>query len=635
MVTDLLRTSYNSALVVLSITVATLGSFVALDVAARIWPARGWRRAGWIAAAATAMGGGIFSMHFIAMLAFSLPVAVGYDVPLTLASFAFAIAVTAIAFFIVADGKGWLRLLAGGSIMGLGVVAMHYTGMAAMRMPALLSYDPTLFAASVVIACAAATAALWIAGQEARLLWRAGAALVMGGAISGMHYTGMAAACFTPTTAAHHFDGAEFANGTLALIVALGTILVLGLEFISAAVDRRFAAFRTREADILRLSAQRFEKLVQSSNDLIVVVDRIGTITFAAPSSRNALGVDPASLEGQNILKLVTGANLPMLRATLLAEEKRSAFAFVDNLRIAQGDGTIRDYEATICNLVDEPAVNGIVLTFHGVTERERSAAELRRAKAAADEANRLKSEFIANMNHELRTPLNAILGFSELLAAENSQLNPAMRRDYARDIHRSGAQLLAVINDILDFSKAEAGQLTLNEGTVAADRLVEESIRFVLPSALKKGIRLTPSIAKAMPLIRADERRLRQILLNLLSNAIKFTGQGGEVTIEAEQAVTGELVFAVRDTGIGIPEDKLAAVLEPFFQVDGSLARQQEGTGLGLTIARSLAQLHGGVIDLWSRVGEGTTARLILPASRAVNAALEPDVATARAAIA
>jgi NO-binding membrane sensor protein with MHYT domain len=211
---ELLPSAYDPVLVVLSVGVAAIAAYVSLDVAARIWPASGWPRVGWIAAAATAMGGGIWAMHFIAMLAFSLPVAIQYDVPVTLTSLVTAIAVTALAFAIVAKDQRWPRLLCAGAVMGLGVAAMHYAGMSAMRLEAELIYTPSLVALSILIACVAATAALWIARRGGSSGWRIGAALIMAAAVAGMHYTAMAAACFTPTRTVLALGGGHFERGS-------------------------------------------------------------------------------------------------------------------------------------------------------------------------------------------------------------------------------------------------------------------------------------------------------------------------------------------------------------------------------------------------------------------------------------
>lgn len=615
-----LASTYDPTLVLLSMAVAALASFVSLGVAARIWSARGWRRACWITAAATAMGGGIWSMHFIAMLALSLPVAVAYDVPLTLLSLVTAIVVTGLAFAIIAGSHGWQRLLVAGAIMGLGVAAMHYTGMSAMLLQAEIFYTPWLFVLSIAIACVAATAALWIAVHVGGRGWRIAAAIIMGGAVSGMHYTGMAAACFRPVASPLATSISQIEPGSLAVVIAIGTLLVLSIETLSAAIDRRFAAFRKREADISRLVARRFEKLVESSNELIVIVDQAGTVAFAASSSRNAIGREPAEIERRNIFDLVTGPGVETLRSVLGAQEAPASFGFVDGLEIRDRQDQVRHYEATVCNLLEETSIEGIVLTFHEVTDRERAAEELRRAKQVSDEANRMKSEFIANMSHELRTPLNAVLGFSEIIAKDRAgKVAAETVREYCEHIHRSAAHLLSIINDILDLSKIEAVQLSLNESMVAPGRLLADCAQSVAALAARKGVRIDSTSAADLPMVRGDEKRLRQVLLNLLSNAVRFTATGGSVDARAGLSSANELEFVVEDTGIGIPEDKLGRIFEPFFQIDGSLSRRQDGTGLGLAIARALAQLHGGRLDLSSRIGQGTTARLILPASRTV----------------
>ncbi len=271
--------------------------------------------------------------------------------------------------------------------------------------------------------------------------------------------------------------------------------------------------------------------------------------------------------------------------------------------KIRKAGGPLRDYEATLCNMTHEPAVGGVVVTFHDVTERERAVSELLQAKQVSEDA-----------------PLNTILGFSEMLMNDaQGKLAEGRYRDYAKDINRSGSQLLSIINDILDFAKSDAKQLSLNESLIDAATLIEDSVRFVTPIANKKGVIITVKIAPNMPTFRGDERRLRQILLNLLSNAVKFTPAEREVRVFARVSDASGVQIEFEDTGIGIPPDQISRVMEPFYQVDGSLARTQEGTGLGLPIAKSLAELHGGTLTLESSVGYGTTARLILPPERCI----------------
>ena len=258
--TGLLVGSYNPAFVGLSVAMAILASAASLDVADRIGGSVGWLRLVWILAAGIAMGGGIWAMHFIAMLAFSLPVPLTYDIPPTLGSLLLAIAVTSIAFVIVCGGRFRApRLILGGLIMGLGVAGMHYTGMAALRGPAEMSFRPVLVAASIAIAIAASTAALWIALRVTGFAWRLAAAVVMGLAVSSMHYTGMAATCFTADPSLGSAGTTGLDRGTLALMVAVGAVVILSLALTSAAVDRRFAALRQRETEESRRAADQAE----------------------------------------------------------------------------------------------------------------------------------------------------------------------------------------------------------------------------------------------------------------------------------------------------------------------------------------------------------------------------------------
>ncbi|MGH6975722.1 MAG: MHYT domain-containing protein, partial [Stellaceae bacterium] len=431
--TSILNGAYNPMLVLLSMGVATWASFVALNVASRIWLSTGWTRIGWIVAAATAMGGGIWSMHFIGMLAFSLPVPVEYSVPTTLLSLAIAIDVTAIGFAIIATQRTTPRLVLAGTIMGIGVAAMHYTGMAAIRLNATLSYDVTIVALSVVIACVAATAALWIAMREKNSLWRAGAALVMGAAVYGMQYTGMEAACFTAAPTLLHPQMAQLDRSTLALVIAAASAIILGLELLSAKFDRYLESVRAREQHIVQASTDRFRLLVQSSNDIFLVVTRTGQIMLAV-QSQGLAGFDAKTRQGGSVFDLVEGQGVDLLRRALIVHGPRSVAAHVDHLKIRKADGSLRDYEATLCNMSHEPAIGGVIITFHDVTERERAVSELLQAKQVSEDASRLKSEFIANLNHELRTPLNAILGVSEIIMnATQSKLVEGRYRDYAK----------------------------------------------------------------------------------------------------------------------------------------------------------------------------------------------------------
>jgi len=222
-------------------------------------------------------------------------------------------------------------------------------------------------------------------------------------------------------------------------------------------------------------------------------------------------------------------------------------------------------------------------------------------------------------MSHELRTPLNAILGFSEIIKSAAFGPIGSNYREYAGDIHSSGAHLLSLINEVLDLSKLEAGQFELVEQHVNLVDLVESSTRFVEPQAQKGRVGLSHSIEPAVSLIRADERRMRQILINILANAVKFTPPGGQVGLAVRRTGKG-LLIQISDTGIGIPADKIEMAMEPFSQVEAGANRQYQGTGLGLPLAKRLVELHGGTLSLESEVSRGTVVSILLPPDRILN---------------
>lgn len=239
---------------------------------------------------------------------------------------------------------------------------------------------------------------------------------------------------------------------------------------------------------------------------------------------------------------------------------------------------------------------------------------ELIVARDAAEQSSRAKSSFLANMSHELRTPLNAVIGFSQMLGL-GGELPAPKRIEYARDIEIGGQHLLDLIMDILDFSKAEAGKLRIYD---AEDMMLNEEVRFGLrllgSQAERAQVTLATDGSDTAYYVRANRRRVRQIVFNLLSNAIKFSRPGGTITVSLKGRPDGSTELIVRDDGIGIAETHRERVFEPFFQVDGEKARGREGTGLGLPLTKRLVELHGGTLRLESTLGVGTIVHVVFP---------------------
>jgi len=571
----------------------------------------------WLCAAAIALGGGVWSMHAIAMLAFHISVGVTYDAELVFAALFLPIIATGVSYRIIVDNPAatW-RLIAGGLIIGLGIAGLHYIGMAAMIMTARATYAPALITLSACIAVAASTAALWL-NFSLQTHWRRWAAsLIMAAAIVGMHYTGMAAMDLqAPDSPALVFTSG-IDQPLLALVITAITALILMLGFGASLLDRRIADQAVRERHIRQSSEQRYHSLVRNSADIIVVLDQENRISYGTPAAERILGYSPDSWIGKSFLGFVEPLHQGELRDLLL--QLRNGGKIDYELPMAAADGTLKWLELTGTDLTADPSVGGVVLTLRDITERRRVAQELTAAKEKAESADRSKAAFLKNISHELRTPLNAIIGFSDLLLQQPfGDLGNAQYLEFARDINRSGTNLLAVINTIIEFTKAESGQQNLESSLLDPVAEIRLCLRMEEETIQSKNLAVTIEPETSPVSLFADRRKFRQILLAILSNATKFTADHGKVAITIQRDPLGNCVITVQDNGLGMSEADIAVALQPFSQVDDALNRRYEGTGLGLPISKALMELHGGRLKIESGRGIGTLVNMVFPPER------------------
>ena len=375
-----------------------------------------------------------------------------------------------------------------------------------------------------------------------------------------------------------------------------------------------------RARDAAEASEARFREIAEFTNDWLWETDADLRVVHLSERFFETTGLEPELYYGRPTRENVHPAGTEAERARQIDDIRarrplRNILVYVD-----RPDGGRAFYRVSGRPMLDEA---GAFVGYRGgatdVTDRIQAERQLAEAKEAAERASRAKSEFLAAMSHELRTPLNAVLGFAEVLSGEMfGPLGNPRYREYARDIYDSGRHLLQLISDVLDLARLEAGRLELQEGEIEVPELIDEVQHMVRQQAEKAGLEMTTSIDPAVPPIRADRRRIKQVLLNLLSNSIKFTEAGGRIDILVEsEPETGGLVLSVRDTGIGIAADDIPRALNLFGQIEGALARRHEGTGLGLPLSRALAELHGGSMELASAPGKGTRVSILLPRER------------------
>ncbi|AIO37743.1 his Kinase A domain protein [Burkholderia cenocepacia] len=587
--------TYNPPLVLLSLVIATLASYTALDLAAFISLLDNPRlKRAWLAGGAAAMGTGIWSMHFVGMLALSLPVPLGYALPDTGASLAIAVLVSYFALNVVTRARlNGGRLLGGGALMGAGIVGMHYTGMAAMRMEPGIRYDPVLFAASIGVAVIASTAALWMAqalrAQQARhaTAQRVGAALVMGIAITGMHYTAMAAAHFAPDARCSAANGID--APWLATTIALFTTATLIVTLLVSRFDAR--------TTFLRGMTDTLERLVRlRTAELETALRRYEQTTAMLQRTRENMATE--------------------------IDERRAAQARLEQEKDEQRR-LLRELEETHVQLLQSEKLASIGQLAAGV----------------AHEINNPIGFISANLN-TLRTWVRTLLDVIAAHEAAMPQLEPrtrdalaAMRGaadlDYVRDeivtlIDESidGAlRVRRIVQDLRDFSRPGSGEwsvVDVHAGLESTLNVVHNELKYKADIVREYG---------DVPHVECLPSQLNQVFMNLLVNAAHAIPARGVITIRTSS--DGDQVsIAISDTGTGMTPDIVRRIFDPFF----TTKPVGQGTGLGLSVSHGIVERHRGTIDVTSEPGRGTAFCVRLPIRRAAGSADDATAVAQRA---
>jgi len=603
---------YNPSLVFLSVMVAILASYVALNLAYSVTQAKGLAQMVWLTCGSLAMGVGIWSMHFVGMLAFEMPgMEMAYDVPLMALSIVVAILGSALALFVVSRPQVQTgSLVSSGIAMAAAISGMHYIGMYSMRMEARIQWNVYLVIASILIALAASFAALTIAirlrNKPDRLFLLMLASILMGFAISGMHYTGMFAATFIHDSSVQIEAANILVTSGLVVATLSTTLLILGIALYSS-IGMRIMSMREERSQVIQERESQLRTITNAIPTLVAQVDRNEHILFA-----NDAFCDWFCRTHEEVSKLKF--------EDVLGEDRYPA----NKVYIDQAlNGQTVSYERlsfsgsrkAILNITFVPEydhdrrVKGFIIVAADVSKYKEIEAELKKAKEQAEVANETKSAFLANMSHEIRTPLGAVIGFSELMI--DPDMSASEKLNSIEIIRRNGKLLSAIINDILDLSKVEAGKLEIEKVDVDLFELLSEIAALLNLDAAAKGIRLTVAFDGPIPhVIKTDPTRLRQILFNIVGNAIKFTEKGVvSLTVKLASTDSSKLNFLVQDTGTGITAEQAQRLFSPFTQADATTTRRFGGTGLGLSLSKKLAlALGGNVILESSTLGKGST---------------------------
>jgi PAS domain S-box-containing protein len=606
--------TYDSYLVALSFAVACFASYTALDLGGRIRVSKDWPRRAWLATAALAMGGGIWSMHFIAMLACRMPMPVGYDLGLTVLSLVVAVVVTGVGFYVIGTRQATvLQLVLSGLFMGIGIVAMHYTGMAAMLMPADLRYDRVLVTLSVIIAVAASIAALWLAFRTAVVWQKILAAVVMGAAISGMHYTGMAAADFAVHSNADHAHATtSLAQTDLAFAIAGITFGILILALVASVLDRKFAVLAERETVLLRESEEQLQKLYRETPLPLHVIGLDGRIEKVSDAWLNLLGYTREEVGGRTLTDFTTEDSRRQYDEIVWPSLRRGEEIREAELQLVRKSGEILD---VLLSAHEELSNGKPVRTLGGlidITARKRAEEALRRSQ-------RMEAigQLTGGVAHDFNNLLMVVNGAAEKLRRTFADHRAVKPLDMIATAVKRGQNLTS---HLLSFARRQTLEAVVIDLAEILPNLAE-----MLKRSLRGDIEIRTQADDGPCRVRVDQGELELALLNLGVNARDAMPDGGVLSLSIRSValcggsdvdgLQGDfLVMELSDTGAGIPPEVLSRVFDPFFTTKSV----GKGTGLGLSQVYGFAKQSGGAATIRSKLGQGTTVSVYLPATDA-----------------
>lgn len=640
---DTLIMEHDVALVLFAVVICILASITANLLLERLGDRNGFRKYAWISGSSLIAGGGVWSTHFIAMLAYHESDGHGFNVLYTILSLLIVLLFTASSFTLFAYSKSRILRLVAGGVLGAGITLMHYSGMKGWMPFGTMVWDEQLVTISIIIGISLSMLSMeahrWFPTVKAGVL----AGTILAIAICSHHFLGMSAMTVTHM-GSDVVSASGISSSVLGIIiggVALAIIqLGLTVGFFDFHMNERTQQLESKlehklqhELELRHLqkvsklqlghTTDFYKRILEYIPVGIVIFDKEHKLVFSNKVYQDFAPFMASKIrEGMSLYEFAEGFYDAHTGVTTEDPD-------MDDLHISDKEAWIQKrmllYQTSKefdhkddkrwVRVIDRSLKDG---TFIGlridITELKVHEAELLEAQKEAEVSNVAKSEFLATMSHEIRTPMNGILGMAQLLNQRNLGQE---EKKFVDVILKSGDALIEIINDILDFSKIEAGHIELNSEPFSLRETIEDVITLLSPKAEAKGLDLLLSIDHNLPtFFVGDMGRVRQILLNLIGNSVKFTDKGHIIT-KVTGTVKGEIVnlnIAIEDTGVGIPEYLLDNIFRKFTQVDQSSTRRYEGTGLGLSIVEKTVVLMGGNVSVESELGKGSTFTINIP---------------------